>query len=189
MTMKRILMAMMLIGTIGLTFNQAFAQSNQKRAGWAARGHAQASGNQKQTELLEASVLKEAELSKSALVGTWVINVPASPGGAEFNALQTFHAEGTMTETSDLLAKLGEGPAHGAWTGKKRDYQITFELFVFDPDGNSAGRVRVRATIRLTDEDNFTADSSVDFIEPNGNVIPDIGSGPFTGTRLKVMPR
>jgi hypothetical protein len=187
--MKRTLLAMMLIGTIALTFNQAFAQTNQKRAGWAARGHALAASDQQQMESLEASVLKEAEISKTALVGTWIINVPASPGGAEFNALQTFHAEGTMTETSDLLAKLGEGPAHGAWTGKKRDYQITFELFVFDPDGNSAGRVRVRASIRLTDEDNFTADSAVDFIEPDGNVIPDIGSGPFTGARLKVMAR
>lgn len=187
--MKRILLATLLIGSIALTFNQAFAQSNQRGAGWAARGHAQASGNQKRTELQEARLLEGTELSKTALVGTWVINVPASPGGAEFNALQTFHADGTMTETSDLLAKLGEGPAHGAWTGKKRDYQITFELFVFDPDRNPAGRVRVRATVRLTDEDNFTADSAVDFIEPNGNVIPDIGSGPFTGTRLKVMPR
>lgn len=187
--MKRILLATLLIGSLALTFNQAFAQSNQRSAGWAARGHAQASGNQKQTEFQEARSLEGTELSKTALVGTWVINVPASPGGAEFNALQTFHADGTMTETSDLLAKLGEGPAHGAWTGKKRDYQITFELFVFDPDRNPAGRVRVRATVRLTDEDNFTADSAVDFIEPNGNVIPDIGSGPFTGTRLKVMPR
>ena len=189
MTMKRILLAMMLIGTIAFTFNQAFAQMNQKGAGWAARGHWQASGNQRQTELQEARLIQEAELSKTALVGTWVINVPASPGGAEFNALQTFHSDGTMTETSDLLAKLGEGPAHGAWTGKKRDYQITFELFVFDPDRNPAGRVRVRATIRLSDEDNFTADSAVNFIEPNGNVIPDIGSGLFTGTRLKVIPR
>ncbi len=187
--MKRIMLAMMLIGTIAVTFNQAFAQSNQRSAGWGARGHVQSSDAWKQAAHPESSAIKEAEFPKTSLVGTWIINVPASPGSAEFNALQTFHTEGTMTETSDLLAKLGEGPAHGVWTGKKRDYQITFELFVFDPEGNPAGRVRVRATIRLSDEDNFTADSAVDFIEPNGNVIPDIGSGPFTGTRLKVMSR
>ena len=37
---------------------------------------------------------------------------------------------------------------HGAWSGKKNDYLLTFELFVFDPETKQpAGRVRVRGAI------------------------------------------
>jgi hypothetical protein len=62
---------------------------------------------------------------------------------------------------------------------------VTFEVFIFDENGESVGRVRVRVAITLIGNDNLTANSAVDFIEPDGTVIPNIGSSPFTGTRMK----
>jgi hypothetical protein len=125
------------------------------------------------------------------LVGTWRVHIPQSAGGLPpFNAYQTFHGDGTITEVSDLLTTQTESPAHGVWTGKRSDYQFTFELFVFDPETKQpAGRVRVRGTIRLAqDGESFTADSVVDFITPDDSVVEAVDSGPFTGSRVEVVP-
>jgi Flp pilus assembly protein TadG len=124
---------------------------------------------------------------KKKIVGSWVLTV--SPvGGAAFDSLQTYNEDGTMTETSSQLGQLTIGPAHGVWEGRKSDYNVTFELFFFTPSGESAGRLRVRAKIRLTNDDTLTADGVVDIIQPDGTVIPNVGITPFTGTRLKVVP-
>jgi hypothetical protein len=125
--------------------------------------------------------------SKKRIVGTWVMTV--SPIGAPgFNSLQTYNDDGTMTETSSHLAQLASGPAHGVWEGKKSDYAVTFELFAFDPAGQAVGRIRVRSKIRFGNDDTLTADGAVDFIQPDGTVIPNIASTPFTGRRIKVLP-
>ena len=126
---------------------------------------------------------------RARLVGTWKISVAESATGLPpFEALQTFNADGTMTETSSLLGKSQEGPAHGVWRREGDQYLSTFYLFVFDENGDSAGMVRVRARIHLDGPDHLTAQTAVDFIEPDGTIIPDIDSGPFEGTRLKVEP-
>ena len=93
-----------------------------------------------------------------------------------------------MTETSSHLGQLASGPSHGVWEGKKNDYDVTFELFAFDPSGQATGRIRVRSRIHLTSEDVLTADGVVDFIQPDGTVIPNIASTPFTGARMTVVP-
>jgi hypothetical protein len=117
------------------------------------------------------------------LGGTWNIVVP---GDAPFEALQTFNDDGTFVETSSLLGTLSEGPAHGVWEYRKRGAVLTFELFAFDGDGNQVGRVRVRAAIRLIDDENLTADTAVDFIDLDGTVTQNIATGPFYGKRLKL---
>jgi hypothetical protein len=117
------------------------------------------------------------------LVGTWNVVVPGEP---PFNALQTFHSDGTFTETSSLLATLTEGPAHGVWEYRRRGATLTFELFAFDADGNQAGRIRVRGAIQMIDEDNFAADVAIDFIELDGTEVPEIATGSFTASRLKL---
>ena len=81
-----------------------------------------------------------------------------------------------------------EGPAHGAWSGKKNDFRLTFELFAFDGDGLPAGRVRVRCTIHIVDDNHLTATPTVDIIEPNGNVIPAVATTPFTSSRVQILP-
>jgi hypothetical protein len=130
-----------------------------------------------------------ADAAQPRLVGTWQISVAESNTGLPpFFALQTFNADGTMTETSSLLGLGEEGPAHGVWSGQRNEYQASFELFVFDENGEYAGKVRVRCQIHLDSADHLTAQTAVDFIEPDGTIIPDIDGGPFEGVRMQVVP-
>jgi hypothetical protein len=127
-----------------------------------------------------------------AIVGTWIVTVPAGPGPEDdFQALQTFHADGTFTETSTLLPGLIEGPAHGVWERRAGGYDLTFHVLTFEGGvgGAPTGRVRVRCRIRVEDNERFTANSAVDVIAPDGTVIPEVAVGPFSGVRLTVVPR
>jgi hypothetical protein len=123
------------------------------------------------------------------IVGTWSVHIPTSNTGLPpFNALQTFHDGGTFTESSDLLITQTEGPAFGVWKGNGHRYNLTFQLFAFDPDKKeSVGMVRVRAFIRMISDDEFEAESVVDFIAPDGTIEKGIDGGPFTGKRVKVI--
>lgn len=122
-----------------------------------------------------------------SLVGTWQVNVPESDSGLPpFQALQSFHAGGTLTETSSLLVKGEEGPAHGVWNGRGRNYITAFQLFVFDENGDAAGMVQVRSALYLDSSDHFTATYAVDFIAPDGSVESGIDSGSYEGTRVIV---
>lgn len=123
-------------------------------------------------------------LGLGTIVGTWNMTVPL-PEGA-FYALQTFNVDGTFTETSSLLGTLPEGPAHGVWEHRRSGFVLTFEGFSFDPDGNTVGRFRVRNFIVLNDGNNLTSYYVVDFIELDGTVIEDLGSGTFTGSRMQI---
>ena len=122
-----------------------------------------------------------------SLVGAWVLDVKlvASP---PFRALQTFHANGTMSETSDLLANLGEGPGQGGWMRTEDGgYTATFELFIFEADHAPAGRIRVRENLKVNG-DKITGDTVADLILPDGTLIENIDSGPVTGTKVRVLP-
>ena len=119
------------------------------------------------------------------LVGSWVLDVKLAVS-PPFQALQTFHAFGSMNETSDLLANLGEGPGHGVWYRTGNEYIATFELFIFNPDHTPAGRIRVRETLKITGQDTLEGFSVADLILPDGTVIENIDSGPMTGARVRV---
>lgn len=193
MNTKRMYMALIAI-TI-LTAQTAIAGAGRgndfrrPKTGWGAISRAAQTDSNTQSEYstIEIQSIEPRASASSRLTGTWVIHVPESPGSAAFNALQTYNDDGTMTETSDLLAQLVEGPAHGVWSGKKSDYQVTFELFAFE-NQQPVGRIRVRVSIHLINDDNLTANAVVDFIDPDGTVIPNIGGSPFSGTRIKVLP-
>lgn len=121
------------------------------------------------------------------LPGSWYVEIPASPGVEAFNALQTFHAGGSMTETSDLLAQLIEGPGHGVWKHVKSNvYSFSFELFAFDPDRKPGGRIRVHGTLQLDDANSLTALAIVDVILPDGTVLEAVAETPFSATRIDV---
>lgn len=136
----------------------------------------------------EGALDAQATTDTAKIVGTWLITVPDAPGAPGFKALQTFHDNGTFTETSDLLGQGVEGPAHGAWIGRKNEYRLTFQLFTFDEHGLPSVRIRVRCTIRIVNDNDLTATTTVDIIEPDGNIIPAVATGPFSGTRLSVVP-
>jgi len=138
----------------------------------------------KQIESAYSEEKTENPLAFGSIVGTWNVTVQGDGG---FNALQTFSVDGTFTETSSLLSTLTEGPAHGVWEYRRRGLALTFEVFEFEPGtGEPIGRVRVRNFIQLTDGDNFNSIFTVDFIELDGTVIENIGSGTFTGERMQL---
>jgi hypothetical protein len=116
--------------------------------------------------------------------GAWFVEVPASPGSDAFKAVQTFHSGGTMTETSDILATLAEGPGQGVWVKKDDGFGFTFELFAFDEQHRPAGRIRVYGTLRLQDDDHWTAFAHVTIITPDGEVLEDVGGSPIRATRI-----
>jgi hypothetical protein len=128
--------------------------------------------------------------SRRKIVGTWVCDAPNGEP-VPFKALQTFHQDGTFTETSSLLARGEEGPAHGVWKRDGRNYGLTFQLFAFDPaTGESTGMFRIRVSLQLDKQDLLTATfASADFIHPDGT-IEELGGGPdaYACTRMKVLP-
>lgn len=123
----------------------------------------------------------------SPLIGSWVLDVTLTYG-TPFQALQTFHAAGTMSETSNLLATLTEGPGHGAWERDGDTYNATFELFFFNEDHTPAGIVRVRETMTLKDANTLTGFAVADLIFADGTVLENVDAGPVTGRRVRVAP-
>jgi len=120
------------------------------------------------------------------LTGSWMLDVQTTASPA-FRALQTFHSNGTVTETSNLLAQLGEGPGHGAWERDGDSYAVTFELFIFEPDHTPAGVIRVRETLTLLSNRVLEGFAVADLILPDGTVIENVDNGPVTGRRIDVM--
>jgi hypothetical protein len=123
----------------------------------------------------------------SRVVGTWFVKVPGGDGPQFFYAYQTFNADGTFVETSSLLGTLTEGPAHGAWAVTTNNaVLLTFELFGFGPP-DAIGRFRVRVLINVTGDD-LVADTEVDVLDLEGNLLDSFPAGPYTGKRVKVQP-
>jgi hypothetical protein len=135
------------------------------------------------------SAYSTTDAAQPSLVGTWHIKVPDDAGQVWFEALHTYHADGTLTETSSELGLLQEGPAHGVWSGQGDDYNITFYLFTFaEETGVYTDMVRVRAKLHLDSPDHLTAQTQVDLIAPDGSVTPNVDMRPFEATRLTVEP-
>lgn len=120
------------------------------------------------------------------LTGTWNVTVTGA-GPQPFFSLQTFNG-GLFTETSSQLGLLHEGPAHGVYSCSTHSCNLTFETFEFDPAGIYWGKIRLRAQLaQYTSTTTFTGQYSVDFIELDGTVIPDIGSGTFSAVKMQVL--
>ena len=138
--------------------------------------------------LVTSAYTANADDGRRKLVGTWICDVAGEPS---FHALQTFHADGTFTETSSLLGKGEEGPAHGVWSRDDDEYLLTFQLFAFDPaTGESTGMIRVRVSLKVDKSDHLTATFAfADFIDFDGN-ITELGGGPdaYTCERMKIVP-
>jgi hypothetical protein len=135
-----------------------------------------------------AFAAKADEDNRQKLVGTWVCDVAGEPA---FQALHTFHADGTFNETSSLLGQGQEGPAQGVWKRDGNHYQLTFQLFAFDPEtGESTGMIRVRVSLKLDKPDHIRGTFAVaDLIDLDGT-ITELGGGPdpYTCTRINVVP-
>jgi hypothetical protein len=119
------------------------------------------------------------------LVGTWRTTV-SSNDFEPFEAFHTYHGDHTFTENSNLLVTLTEGPAQGAWVEFNGQYFLTFELFAYE-DGAPAGIIRVRNVLEVDGPDHLSAYSVVDFVAPDGNLVPEVGTATFEGTRIRPL--
>lgn len=140
--------------------------------------------------LVTSAFAANSDDGRRKIVGTWLCDVPNGQP-VPFKALQTFHEGGTFTETSSLLGRGEEGPAHGAWKRDGNLYRLTFQLFIFDPStGENVGMIRVRVSLRLEGADQLNATASfAELLAPDGSVIELGGeANPYTCTRVKVLP-
>jgi hypothetical protein len=160
MNLKRILIAGLIAGLLATAGLTAYAQVNKASA----------------------------NANRIRLVGTWFCDVAASDAGLPpFQALQTFHVDGTFIETSSLLGQGEEGPAHGVWTPRGNDYALAFQLFGFDKEsGQAVIRVIVRVSIQLDGQDRLNAGYAVDLIDLDGTVTPNVDTGTYACTRMRV---
>ena len=136
---------------------------------------------------ITATVAQDA--SGDSIVGTWLTDVAETEiaGTAPFQSMVTFHEGGTISEVSNELGLGLQGPAHGAWAETDDGYIATMQTWVFNEDsGVVEGRVQIRMTIEMDDPDHMAALTAVDFIDPAGEMTPDIDAGPFEATRLEV---
>jgi len=123
------------------------------------------------------------------LSGSWYVRIPGDVPEHDFYSLQSFHQGGTFSEASSLLPQLAEAPAHGVW-GRcvAQNCILTFEVLEFDPMGQYYGRLRLRTAVHLQPRaSHFTAEFLVDFIENDGTIIPNIGSGNLFGQRMQLL--
>jgi hypothetical protein len=123
--------------------------------------------------------------AQSDLTGAWLLDMTNITFGVTFQDLRTYHAGGTMTETSSGFPILDESPAHGVWSRQGSDIVETFMLFAFDSTKKLTGRIQVRGLIRLIGSDSLSTTWDADFILLNGRVISNIATGVGTGRRIR----
>ena len=123
-----------------------------------------------------------------AIVGTWLADVAETENGSPpFQSMITFNEGGTITEVSNELGLGLQGPAHGSWAETDDGFVATMQTWVFNADSGAVeGRVQIRMTIEMDSPDHMAALTAVDFIDPAGEMAPDIDAGPFEATRLEV---
>ena len=121
------------------------------------------------------------------LVGVWMARVrprncatgeilPVPPAFAKAFALFTVHSGGTASEYG-----IGPGqtpatrsPGHGVWQREHgwNQYSYAFVFTRYDATGQFVGLTRVRSALVLdAGDDTFTAQSAVELLDADGNVI------------------
>jgi hypothetical protein len=118
------------------------------------------------------------------LVGTWEVTV--TPDGIpSFTAYNVFNADGNSVEFDNSNPPGQQTIAVGPWM-KIADLQYAMVEInqLFDPQGNFAGRLKVKATITLDSLGNrFTSKFQLTVFDPNGNTVFQ-GQGTASGKRV-----
>jgi len=121
------------------------------------------------------------------LTGAWQVEVtvrfdapdcttspPVPFGPNPFPGLQTFHDDGTLSETGSRSPPSMRSPGHGAWqrTGG-RSYEARYTFQGFDANGLLATNMDIRSSITLSgDGETFTGVARLRFSNISGNVMP-----------------
>ncbi len=93
----------------------------------------------------------------NALEGSWRVRLTPSSPQPQFDEFITFSAGGGIVESNNypfFLLGLTAGPGHGTWsqTGRRR-FPFTFIKFLFTPQGQAAGTLKVTGTITYSRAD------------------------------------
>ena len=118
------------------------------------------------------------------LVGTWLADTDQETSD---NALDTFvfSSDGAYAQS-----EAGGGSLLGAWeaTGE-RTATLTAVGAEADEEGTNVGSITIRASIEVSDDGNsFTAEYTIEFIQPDGTTSGEAGPGIATGERLVAEP-
>ncbi|HET9952183.1 MAG TPA: hypothetical protein VFS09_10350 [Candidatus Eisenbacteria bacterium] len=136
------------------------------------------------------------------LVGAWRSSVQFDAGAfAEVKDLEfmyAFHADGTMTESSNYDAAPPVPPAYGAWreTGPS-EFEAKYEYFATTPSAPDAfktgagwlpsGRGVLTERIKISDDgDTFTSTLTYEMLDPQGK--PAAGGGTAKGRAVRIRP-
>lgn len=104
----------------------------------------------------------------NALVGTWKVRLtPASQGTPQFDEMMTFSPGGGIVESNNFpfftLGLATPGPGQGSWNYRgAQTFEFTFVKFLYAPNGDSAGTLKVVGTIDYSkDNDTWTSPAAV----------------------------
>jgi hypothetical protein len=91
-------------------------------------------------------------------LGTWLVTVTPPAPIPGFNVLYTFAAGGALITTSQIDHQLpNTGVLQGSWQrGDEGEIKSTLVAFLYDPTGTAIGTLKLRATYKLVDANNFT---------------------------------
>jgi len=125
--------------------------------------------------------------NRVSIVGVWQVEftvrvnapdcttaVPVPFGPNPFPSLNTYHDDGTVSETGSRSPPSARSPGHGVWerTGRKK-YQARYTFQGFDANGFLATNMDIRSEIRMSADGNtFEAVARLARSDISGNVTP-----------------
>lgn len=125
------------------------------------------------------------------LIGTWNVQVTArdcqtTAALRTFPSMLTYHAGGTMLESTAGIPPTAKTPGHGVWSHiRDNTYHIKFKSLRFDASGNFAGTIVISQIVNLTNHGNEgESTGTVELYAPSGNLIT-AGCSTSTATRFE----
>lgn len=135
---------------------------------------------------------------KRGLTGTWMVTITpricatgAPIPAATFEALYTFHEDGTMSAwLQNSLITVTRSPSLGVWERDRgwRSYSFGFVHLRYELSGLYSGRQEALGTLELDKHGrNFVANGSTNLFDPTGNPMGG-GCSDSVGTRFDLDP-
>jgi hypothetical protein len=125
------------------------------------------------------------------IVGVWDVQVTVhdcSTGDAlvSFPGLHKYELGGTAQVVPGGSGPTGLSAHMGIWDNvSKNNYQLTFKMFTFDPDGNNVGYIIVRSNVSINeDATQYSGWGQASFYDVNGNLL-GMSCPSFTGVPLQ----
>jgi hypothetical protein len=117
------------------------------------------------------------------LTGVWHTTIKVEAMPEEFYGLWSFYADGNFLDANSFRET---NP--GIWMGAGKTYALTFWGYLFDEQGQTNGKGKVRLAITLDDADHFTAQGVTETFDLAGQPMSNEFEGPFTveGERMQM---